>query len=63
MFTNHTKMIFEDDIWPLEYLIKILKIEIQAKKRLVSVGTSFYLNSNHSDDIKILQRVITLFWL
>ena len=63
MFTNHTKMIFEDDIWPLGYLIKILKIEIQAKKRLVSVGTSFDLNSNHSDNIKILQRVITLFWL
>ena len=34
---------FEDDVWPLEDMMKVLKNEIQAKERLLPVGTSFDL--------------------
>ena len=38
---------FEDDVWPLEDMMKVLKNEIQAKERSLSVGTSFDLNDNY----------------
>ena len=34
---------FEDDVWPLEDMMKVLKNEIQAKERSLPVGTSFDL--------------------
>ena len=38
---------FQDDVWPLEDMIKNLKNEIQAKERSLSVGTFFNLSDNH----------------
>ena len=38
---------FEDDVWPLEDMIKVLKNEIQTKERLLSVETSFNLSDNN----------------
>ena len=33
----------EYDAWPLEYMIKLFRTEIQTKERSVSDGTSFKL--------------------
>ena len=38
---------FEDDVLLLDDMIKVLKNEIQAKKRSLSAGTSFDLSENH----------------
>ena len=38
---------FEDDVWPLEDIMKVLKNEIQAKERSLSAGTSFDLSDNN----------------
>ena len=38
---------FEDDVRPLEDMMKVLKNEIQAKERSLSVGTSFDLSDNY----------------
>ena len=38
---------FKDDIWPLEDMMKVLKNEIQAKERSLSVRTSFDLSDNN----------------
>ena len=38
---------FEDDVWPLEDTMKVLKNEIQAQERSLSVGTFFNLSDNH----------------
>ena len=38
---------FEEDVWPLEDMMKVLKNQIQAKERSLSVGTSFDLSDNY----------------
>ena len=38
---------FEDDVWPLEDMMKVLKNEVQAKERSLSVETSFDLSGNN----------------
>ena len=37
----------EDDVWPLEDRMKVLKNEIQAMERSLSAGTSFDLSDNN----------------
>ena len=38
---------FEDDVWPLEDMMKVLKNEVQAKERSLSVETSFDLSDHN----------------
>ena len=38
---------FEDNVWPLKDMMKVLKNGIQAKERSRSVGTSFDLSDNY----------------
>ena len=38
---------FQDNVWPLKDMMKVLKNGIQAKERSRSVGTSFDLSDNY----------------